>query len=1161
MVQGINKIYNHGVTFWRPLLVSAKSFRTSFYDSMFNKLTTNMSQPSKNKLKRQSRAFTQVLYRKLSYRERKSAADIPVGILDDPSELSIQLSAPGILKIFGNEICNGANYKSVLATPRSSSQELVKEALERYSVNKTSAYEYLLCDVIGRFEGNDKRWRTECLRPLGDNEKPLLLQDLWKPKEGFARRFELRRRAEVEEMAAKEKDTTTADINAQARKLQRNRAKGKDLTMSDYRRKLTPLRRSVSETSLVDIGNHEEEQQRLYSTLPGQSVKKNSQCKSGNLCSRTNKEKQVTSIHDGYSYPSYETPHLLLLQGYNQQRDCLVYPLECEKQIIGQETASVKPNICLSSPDILSLHCKIKRIKPSKKQSCHEEQIIVESFPNAFTVVNCIPVEGPAELRHGDLIGFGQHYIFLFKDPSAARKLPAQTFSMLRHLHCFSSHKSNRKITICKMCGSIIKNYSANMPKNAIPSANRNTTVHKRKLQLEYEQAFEDVLIDKILTLIEPGGDDHKLTPACLLCLCVQHSATTFQSGDFMKLLLKIVNRMQAIVWGKTKELAKKHTEQQDPVSQPLIGITDLVPDLQHIFFWMSNSIELLYFIQQRVPKYIRGIEDLKAQGSKESLLSSTISVNEEVMNILEEMIMHSFQQSVYYITKSLYVTLPIFLDCNPFQTERRHSWTNSSPIPEPVHSIVQIYKMTLDLLHQYEIHPEIATQMFAYLFFFSNASLFNLLMDRGSRQHFFHWSKGKQMQASFHLLLEWIQSVGMGNIADEFFFKFSSAVKLLAIPVSNLMQCNWSCLRREFPALNPSQLLHILTHYHAAAGVDHIAAWQPSTEEREKMYKTEDILLSFDQYPPLVLPTSNFKVDIDAETVDDNIYRHLLYIRHFLWSLRTKCQSTNRCVTASEFQAEFPVYYNCHELSSGNLATLSNLKMPDQQSGQNNYLNNNFDAEKDGTRLSTSWVSGSYGDFNTCYKHNLNLQTTQERQRAPGKSMQPLDPSCLLTPPNTPLNIDLVQTNGDGRLASNFRRNSIYRSRANEGEGRISATYDLPTPTSSSLSSGDDDPCYVFAVELARGPLGLGMGLIDGLHTTLKSPGIYIRTLLPDSPAASDGRLGIGDRILAVNGTSLIGADYDSAVNLIRSAGERPRFLVAKSDFVSAEKISASSC
>lgn len=169
----------------------------------------------------------QVLYRTLSYRDRvpvetgtntrgdrRSTTEPPERPADDPAELSTQSSAPGVLKIFGDEICAGANYKSVLATPRSSAQELIKEALERYSLNKNAAHSYVLCDVIGRLEGGGGigggGWRTECLRALGDNEKPLLLQELWKPREGYARRFELRRRAEVEELNAKEKDTITA---------------------------------------------------------------------------------------------------------------------------------------------------------------------------------------------------------------------------------------------------------------------------------------------------------------------------------------------------------------------------------------------------------------------------------------------------------------------------------------------------------------------------------------------------------------------------------------------------------------------------------------------------------------------------------------------------------------------------------------------------------------------------------------------------------------------------------------------------------------------------------------------------------------------------------------------------------------------------------------
>lgn len=169
-----------------------------------------MAPPSKNRLKRQSRLFSQVLYRTLSYKDRSSASASPAAAEDDPAELSTQLSAPGILKIFGGNICAGTNYKSVLVTGSSGTRELVKEALERYGLSQLSAGQYALCDVIGRFQGPEKQWQTEGLRVLGDHEKPLLIQDLWKPREGFSRRLELRRRAEVEEMAAKDVDTTTA---------------------------------------------------------------------------------------------------------------------------------------------------------------------------------------------------------------------------------------------------------------------------------------------------------------------------------------------------------------------------------------------------------------------------------------------------------------------------------------------------------------------------------------------------------------------------------------------------------------------------------------------------------------------------------------------------------------------------------------------------------------------------------------------------------------------------------------------------------------------------------------------------------------------------------------------------------------------------------------
>lgn len=82
---------------------------------------------------------------------------------------------------------------------------------------------------------------------------------------------------------------------------------------------------------------------------------------------------------------------------------------------------------------------------------------------------------------------------------------------------------------------------------------------------------------------------------------------------------------------------------------------------------------------------------------------------------------------------------------------------------------------------------------------------------------------------------------------------------------------------------------------------------------------------------------------------------------------------------------------------------------------------------------------------------------------------------------------------------------------------------------------------------------------------------GVYVKSVVPDSPAAQSQKLRTGDRILAVNGVSLVGMDYSrwvepdppserrpaadvtpplssfSGRELIRSAGDRLRLLVAK--------------
>ncbi|XP_054633971.1 ras-associating and dilute domain-containing protein isoform X3 [Dunckerocampus dactyliophorus] len=1133
----------------------------------------SMSLPSKSRLKRQSRTFTQVLYRTLSYRDRvpaevgtntrgdrRSTTEPPERPADDPAELSHQSSAPGVLKIFGDEICTGANYKSVLATPRSSAQELVKEALERYSLNKDAAHSYVLCDVIGRLEGEGViggggGWRTECLRALGDNEKPLLLQELWKPREGHARRFELRRRAEVEELNAKEKDTITAgpkaaqflaalmgrsglgkhrssplrsgraapsgskDINAQARKLQRNRAKG---TLTLPRSSNSSLCRSLSETSLnqLSVGD---EPKRYYSTLPGPYRGREAACGG---------RKKEEAGQGGVRHSLYQSPHLLLLQGYNRQ-DCLVYLLNRDQHTVGQETPSARPNICLFSPDVLPLHCRLRRV-PTLRRHSHSAKpedpsdpqrfcVAVEPVLNATVLVNFSRCERSTTLRHGDLLSFGAHYIFLYKDPTGAKPLPAQTLARLRSLGQVYDGGLEEDGT-CKVCGSMLKDRT--VPASGVTPARRSFRPHpvksrcggaitaaveagrggqKRKLHLEFDPAHEDQLLNRIMSLIEPGGDDHKLTPAYLLCLCIQHSAAAFPPGSFGKLLLKIVRRIQTVAWEKTKELAQKQAQHQDPSSLSLLNISDLIPDLQTIFFWMSNSIEILYFIQQRVPSYTHNMEIL--QGSKESLLSATISANEEAMSILEEVIMYTFQQCVYYITKALYVVLPGLLDCNPFPMDSSEPcWKGGVGFPEPVRRVLQVFQSGQELLQGYQVHPEIQAQMFAYLFFFSNVSLFNQLMDKGPSRGWFQRSKVLQMQACLRMVSEWASRSGLGHLADKFFTKLNSVISILATPPQQLTQLSWRMLSSEHASLKPVQLHRILTQYQLTAETGPVAAWQPSSEDEAYIYRTVDLLESFENHPPIVLPSGGFSVDLEGERVEDSIYRQLLYVRHFLWGLRAKTQAHATLANGNSAAAD---------------AQQRELLPPAMHSSPRSVTPGDGEEEKGRDRAA--------GQQTHSLRRNGGVHL-HPRPRAGGAEL-----SCLLTPPNTPLYPD-----GGGGAAGPPVNGCGSRSDGKKANGLI--------------ANGVE-------VELDKGPYGLGMGLIDGLHTPLNAPGIYIRTLIPEGPAASDGRLRIGDRILAVNGTSLIGADYQSAVDLIRLGGGRLRFLVAKSDPEVSDKISASSC
>ncbi|XP_006889810.1 PREDICTED: ras-associating and dilute domain-containing protein [Elephantulus edwardii] len=1059
-----------------------------FYGTHFS-----MSPPAKSKLKRHSQLLSSMLSRTLSYKSRDLEPTLgSPGARDDPAELSTQLSAPGVLKVFGDSVCSGTHYKSVLATGSSSALELVKEALERYALSPECAGQYVLCDVVGRASSTGQRWQAECFRVFGDNEKPLLIQEFWKPQEGLSRRFELRKRSDVEELASRDVDTTTAGINAQARRLQRTRAKG---TATGTQRPSPPhLRRSVSETSLsaappADSG------QPHYATLPASSGPEEPTQDTGGLAN------EGTMRHS-----LYHSPHLLLLQGYSQQHDSLVYVLNRDLHTVGQRTPASRPSISLAAPDILPLHCTIRRRRRPGLQP--GASLVLEPIAGAPVAVNFTEAGShPVELRHGDLLSLGLYYLLLFKDPLQAQPLPAQALARLG-----AAPRS------CRLCGASLGDRGTACPPRASPESTRESA--RQRLQLAFEPSQEDALLQRILTLVEPTGDDHKLTPAFLLCLCVQHAATCFGPGAFGQLLLKMAGAIRDTVWEKTRELAEKQAHLQEPASLSSLTMADLAPDLQHILFWMANSVELLYFLQQKGPLYVQSMEEaLDGTGSRESLLSCALTASEEAMAVLEEVILYAFQQCVYYISKSLYACLPALLECPPFPAERRDSWSPGPRLPEELRRVVAIYQATLDLLRQFQVHPEIATQMLAYLLFFSSTLLFNQLLDKGPSLSCFHWPKGVQAFARLQQLLEWVRGAGLGATGEQFFRKLSCTLNLLSTPSAQLVQMTWATLRATFPALRPAQLHRLLTQYQLASAMGPTSAWEPSAPDAPDACKSDDVLESYENPPPIVLPSDGFQVDLEVDRLDDSIYQHLLYVRHFVWGLQSRAGRGSGPPPAECLEGLY------HTIPEG------------PAEGQHGPA-----ASRNPKTLRDSRPHGS---------RNRGVPERQPSRRGP----PPADTSsCLLTPPSTPL--DLEPPTHDWFEPSQVKKGDLSPQGAPQ-EGGPQA----PEDSSSSRSSSPDVPhaslCpSVVVVELERGPSGLGMGLVDGMHTPLGVPGLYIQTLLPGSPAACDGRLSLGDRILDVDGTSLAGVSYLRAIDLIRSGGKKMRFLVAKSDPETARKV-----
>jgi hypothetical protein len=76
-------------------------------------------------------------------------------------------------------------------------------------------------------------------------------------------------------------------------------------------------------------------------------------------------------------------------------------------------------------------------------------------------------------------------------------------------------------------------------------------------------------------------------------------------------------------------------------------------------------------------------------------------------------------------------------------------------------------------------------------------------------------------------------------------------------------------------------------------------------------------------------------------------------------------------------------------------------------------------------------------------------------------------------------------------------------------------------------------EKCLPFNLKLTV-HTGLGLNIVGGRE---QSSPLIVSRLLPGGPAERDGRVCVGDHLLAVNGTSVQGESHRKAVHLLRAA------------------------
>ena len=518
--------------------------------------TPNMKRKPSKKQRFRTTSLSNMLARSLSMRsDGKHSKD-----------LSTEESIPGLLKIFGSHISPESQYRSVLATRQSCAVELIKEVLERYNLPRDSHTDFVLCDVIGNYQvashtgrkssvaltnmRDERVWVTECVRVLRDSEKPLQLSSFWKPEEGYLRRFEIRKRADVDSDPVE--DNITHGINANAKRIQ--------MTQSHNAHTIDIPDAHSSRQEVVEVFDSSED---LKKPSQKKSEVPDTRSSTPDAKRRVSEREETESSDEPTAVynlaPPRDCPYLLTLRGKDPETDLILYLLHQQACLIGgnhankESTEHLVIDIALEAQDILPHHCWIFQRQVSNPLANVDEcvyDISIEPINNAPVMVNGSLISSNTLLTSGDIICIGRHYMFMFKDPSSE-----QRDIDIQHFHPKHHDRIEPQPEI-KYESQHAQPINFERPKDWVAP---NAYINKRaleyyadtnRLKLSYRIEREDAILDYIGSM-QPGRDGRGfgLSPAYVLVMCLEHAAYSYDQKHTKDLIIRAAALVHSLAW------------------------------------------------------------------------------------------------------------------------------------------------------------------------------------------------------------------------------------------------------------------------------------------------------------------------------------------------------------------------------------------------------------------------------------------------------------------------------------------------------------------------------------------------------------------------------------------------------------------------------------